>query len=221
MQNAGEIVRLCEAALRGAAAFSQATLLLADELNGDMQTAAAGAAADLRLYVAKQAAATVPDFAEGNLIWCMSVVALAVSHGVASGGLYHPSALALAALSAGPGSKLQRRLSSLLCSMVKVGRGSFACGAPKTAAARRATARDSLVFDQAAAAVTATAMIAGAPGVRQPCPPVSDGGDDSQSLVASMLPSVYILGRCCIGWSQQLIAIAGTAPSCGPGGQFL
>jgi hypothetical protein len=78
-----------------------------------------------------------------------------------------------------------------------------------------------LVFDQAAAAVTAAAMIAGAPGVQQPCPPVSDGGDDSQSVVASMLPNVYILGRCCIGWSQQLLAIACTAPSCGLGGQFL
>jgi hypothetical protein len=163
------------------------------------QTAATAetAVADLHASVAKQAAAAATELAEDNLTWCMGVIAPAISHDVASGGLHRPSALALAAMSAGPGSKLQRRLCSLLCSMVKLGRGPGVLQAPETAASAYAAAQGNLVD---AAAITAAVLMSDVACLQQACWPVGDGGSGgSLSGAAAMLPNVFILGRCCLG----------------------
>jgi hypothetical protein len=80
---------------------------------------------------------------------------------------HHPSALALAVISAGPGADLQQQLYSLLCSMVKVAHTPIAADVPRGTADQSLNARRCLCL---AAVTTAAALVAGAGAVQQPLP---------------------------------------------------
>jgi hypothetical protein len=150
--------------------------------------------------------------AESDLMWVAELVAAMIGHHIVDDSLQHPSALTLAAVSAGPGSDLQQQLFSLLCSMVKLGTapGHAAATAASSSVAASAAALqnndnlpeggDSLVgvlitwSDQliTVAASTAAVLVAGA---------VDAGAGDN---AIAMLPSLFILGRCCAWWAEQL-----------------
>jgi hypothetical protein len=114
-------------------------------------------------------------------------------------GNYHcPSPLVLLALSAGPGSKVERQLHSLLASMVKVSRCSML----------NATAR---LQCGSAAAFAASLLLDGAATLQQPvATAVRAGGatDCSKGYAAAnaRLPSVVIMGHCCRLWCEQLLS---------------
>jgi hypothetical protein len=54
-----------------------------------------------------------------------------------------------------------------------------------------------------AAASTAAAMLAGTAGLHQPCVD-GDGDGNSHAAATIMLPTVFILGRCCMRWAHGL-----------------
>jgi hypothetical protein len=107
---------------------------------------------------------------------------------------YRSSALALAAISAGPGSKLQQQLFTLLCSMVKVSAAPIVAGTAQCTADRSAPVwYQSLHLRQAlsgAAAITAAALVSGAGDIQQPCP--CDLGLVSHAAAVSQLPALFI-----------------------------
>jgi hypothetical protein len=112
----------------------------------------------------------------------------------------NPCPLALAAVAAGPGSKLQRRLFSLLCTKVKLGQTSPV--GSQTTASQSGTARYGLIK---AAVLNISAVVAGATCTQQSQPHSDDSGDrPAARSVVSMLPAVFIMGRCCMWWAEQL-----------------
>jgi hypothetical protein len=126
------VVRMYEALLRGAAASCAAVA----QMYADRGWAgAASAAAAQKLTLACVAAA------ELFLAWFGEAIARAVEHDVTTEFPHYPSAITLAALSAGPGSDLQRQLFSLLCTMVKLGRTPVPALVPKCAANASSVAR--------------------------------------------------------------------------------
>jgi hypothetical protein len=90
-------------------------------LHSECVTGGGGGAAASAAAAAKQTAASMAIAAQNNLLFLSSVMSSLVTFDMAPIVPQSPSALALAALSAGPGSQVQRQLFSLLCSMVKVG----------------------------------------------------------------------------------------------------
>jgi hypothetical protein len=100
MQTSTGVVPLCEALLRNAATLCEKAARLQDNM---------GAAA----AATKQAITLGVEDAEQHLQWLMRVFGTLVGHkviGSLPGTAHRPSALALAALSAGPRSDLQRQL---------------------------------------------------------------------------------------------------------------
>jgi hypothetical protein len=116
------------------------------------------------------------------------------------------SPLVLAALSAGPGSDLQRRLFSLLCSVVKL--SSTSVGDLITPVMSGATtpfqAKATLVV---AVASSAAALLVGAANMHQ-LHPQAEAGNDAETYrhaaVIVVLPALFILGCCCMQWAQHL-----------------
>ena len=200
MHYASGVVCLCEALLRDAAAASDA----AAQLHADRRWAAA---AGLDAAKAKKGAAACISAAENLFSQTAAAVAKLVGHEVHGQPPHHPSALALAALSAGPGSDLQQQLFSLLRTMVKLGHAPVPLEASNRNAKRSADARVSLVR---AAGNTAAALVACGKGAVVPRPVLAESAlparqsRDSHSAVTSKLPGLVILGSCCMAWAQQL-----------------
>jgi hypothetical protein len=186
VQSARDIVRLCEALLRDAAAMLQT----AAQFHNTFAAAV--------LTPVQQLTATVLRGAEDRLIWCTDVVDALVYQRTTGELPHRTSALALAAISSGPGSKLQQQLFSLLCSMVKLGVAPIHADAPQSTADKSLNARRCL---SRAAAVTAASLLELAGDKQQPC--FRNTGVDSQPAVVSQLPILFILGRSCICWAQE------------------
>ena len=201
MQYAAGVVRMCEALLRDAAASCAA----AAQLHTDREWAAAADAATAQKATSGLVTALGSLFSQ-----FAKAVASVAGHEVTGEPPHHPSALALAALAAGPGSDLQQQLYSLLCSMVKLGRAPIAAGAPSSIANKSAEAREGLVR---AAAHTAAALIVGDTGAEpQPDLASSTGSQMATGSAVSKLPGVFILGSCCMIWSYQLHNPVETVP---------
>ena len=199
MQTAGEVVRLCEALLRDAAATCEITI----QMYSDEWVAAAlddAAAAGTGAETAQQQIASKVASAEGLFSWLANFVATRTSHIVRGDLPHHPSALVLASLSAGPGSDLQRRLFSLLCTMVKFGSAPVQRIFPPFKDSESAYARSHLIR---AAVYTVAAVAAGATDMQQSCPP---GGANSQASAICTLPGLIMSGRCCMWWAKVLQA---------------
>jgi hypothetical protein len=204
LQNAGEVVHLCEVLLRDAADFCAAATQMHDD---GRVVSTAGASQQVT------ASGAVAGLADSHLRWSAKVACVLIGHQVppVAGCLpRYPSALALAALSAGSGSDLQQHLFSLLCTMVKVGRLSAGTSNP-TAPDASKPARADL---EGAAAFTAAAMLvlqqpvaatAAAPGMQAPHHPADAG--DSHAAATSRLPSMLVLGRCCLWWAKQVESV--------------
>jgi hypothetical protein len=199
VQTAREVVRLCEALLRDAAATCEITIqMYSDEWVAAALDDAAAAAAATGAETAQQQIASKVASAKGLFNWLANFVATRTSHIVRGDLPHHPSALVLAALSAGPGSGLQRQLFSLLCTMVKLGSAPVERIFPPSKDGESAYARSHLIR---AAVYTVAALIAGATDMQQWCPP---GGGSSQAAAIPTLPGLIIAGRCCMWWAKVL-----------------
>jgi hypothetical protein len=202
MQYAAGVMCLCEALLRHAAAASDA----AAQLHADRMWVAAAA-----MDAAKALKGTSACISASENLFSQTAASAAkvVGHEVHGELPHHPSALALAALSAGPASDLQQRLFSLLRSMVKLGLAAVPLAASNRNARRSAAARVGLVR---AAAHTAAALVACGNGAIVPRPVLAGSAlpararqsRDSHSAASSKLPGLFILGSCCMAWAQQL-----------------
>jgi hypothetical protein len=200
MQHAGGIVGVWEALLREAAAVYET----AAWVDGRKQVAAEAGGATME----QLPASCIASF-ERNLMFFADTSFSMTGHKVFGGYPHQPSALVLTALSAGPGSDLQQQLFSLLCTMVKLG------NTPVSSAAAPSVSRDTSIGFRirlvAAAASPAAALLIGEAGVDQPDPgPVAGSSDRHAAVASSRLPSLFILGRCCMFcpvcsyWAQQL-----------------
>jgi hypothetical protein len=188
VQHTGDVVQLFELLLHDAASMGGAAV----KLHNDRRVLATAATHQLTTRCI--------EAAEHSLVWFGRFLSAAIRH--PAGFAYSPDALALAALSAGPGSDLQRQLFSLLCSMVKLGSTPVVAIVSSTVPLAAGT-RDRLV---GAAAMAAAAWVA--EGLHQAH---ADGG--SQAAVVSMLPGLFILGRCCMQWAKVLQPDASPAGS--------
>jgi hypothetical protein len=200
VQNAGDVMRLCEVLLRDNAAVSDAVAQLQRSTTLTAATSVEATIPQIRT-VALVAAAAASRSSQVNLIAVGRVIAALLAHGATDRNSYHPSVLALAALSVDPGCDLQRQLFSLLYSMSKLScspvQGMLDTGNTSAAAAfRRMLSR--------AAAFTAAAFVAGDATKSQPQP----SGEDSDAATLSKLPSLFVLGSCCTRWAQQLRSVA-------------
>ena len=161
-QNAGQVVRMCEVLLRDAAAVREA----ATRLHGNRPTAAPVAQDPATACGAAAAALAAQD--EMCVISLMGMISGLIFHKaprVYTDAFPHcPSPLVLAALSAGPGSDLQRRLFSLLCTMVKLSSTTAGDMAIISTATVPTQAKECLVV---VAAHAAAALLAGAAAVHQ------------------------------------------------------
>jgi hypothetical protein len=95
---------------------------------------------------------------------------------------------------------VQRQLHSLLATMVKL------CGRNKCALSSTAA-----VQYRGAAVYAAVALLAGAAADNQPQQHAAAGAANcrpGKAAAVSMLPSVVILGRCCLQWAEQMQAEA-------------
>jgi hypothetical protein len=104
--------------------------------------------------------------AEENLSWIARIDDTLVYHlipPVAVKFPYYPSAMAVAALAAGPGSDLQQQLLSLLCTMAKLGSMRPAVIVPDSIATASLTARGRLT--RAAACTAAALAVLPPPGI--------------------------------------------------------
>jgi hypothetical protein len=181
MKHAGGLMRVCEALLREAPTICEIAALI----HANRQAAVGGAAA------ANQLTASLIARAVDDLIWVANAGVVLTRHLVCGNYPHAPSALALAALSAGPGSELQQQLLSLLSSMIKLGSSPVpAAAAPHISDDKFGQARNQLVI---VAASTAAALVTGA---------VDDGG--THGTAVSRLPGLFVLGRFCMWWGQQL-----------------
>jgi hypothetical protein len=162
-------------------------------------TAAVDATADKIQDFARMAGADQPiadSDAEGSMTALVGVLSILTNHRVTGDGEHHASVLALAALSAGPGSDLLRQLFSLLCTMAKVACASFDAKDP-------AKNWECLVT---AAASTAAAVIADSAGLAgsTTTDSGSSGSSGSHADAVPVLPALFILGRCCMHpWDQD------------------
>jgi hypothetical protein len=204
MVNAVEIISTFEAALRCLAAASLAAAACGA---GNVSTSATATAA----AVAAPAAPAAPAPRAHELLEDFSCVLGDVC--LQKMGYPHtPSPLVMSALAAGPGSEVQRQLYSLLATMVKVANqmasggcivGAFRdvacaqyCGAATDAAlALLAGPTGNPAAAAAAAAATAASAVAAA----------ANRSSDRAATIA-MLPSVVIIGRCCIQWANDMLA---------------
>ena len=216
-QNARDILHLMEALLRDAA--TRCDIMIQLHVADAVAAAMGGAGA------AQQVTAPAVLSADSMFNSLAEIIGNAIGHEVTRDSPHSPSALALAALSAGPGSKVQRQLFSLLGTMVKLDH----------AAVRANTAKKGSEGDQQqsavpvgqevkwvevteesvtarlqlgrAAAFTAAALLAGATGMQQVGAmggPQPGGDGHSHAAATAMLPSLYILGRYCMQRAQQM-----------------
>jgi hypothetical protein len=149
--------------------------------------------------------------AEDSLNELAGAVASVTAHHATGNFPHQYSALALAGLSAGPGSDLQQQLFSLLSSITKIGTAPVPAMVPRSTAEKSIRVKADLIK---AAGLTAAALVTGAVGMQQPDPSESGGGGGGSSggsgstpgpaVVMSLLPGVLIIGRCCICWARQL-----------------
>ena len=188
VQHAGDVVQMFELLLRDVASMGEAAIKLHYDSRGGTTAAT------------YQLTTRCIEAAEHSLMWFGRFLSLVIRH--PAGSAYSPDPLALAALSAGPGSDLQRQLFSLLCTMAKLGSTPVSAIVPSTAVVAAST-RDRLV---GAAAMAAAAWVA--EGLHQAH---ADGG--SQAAVVCMLPGLFILGRCCMQWAKVLQPDASPAGS--------
>ena len=198
MQNAGGVMRVCEALLREAPTICEIAALVHDnrQVAAAVAAAAAAVAAVGGAAAANQLTASLIARAVDDVMWVANAGVALTAHLVCGDYPHTPCALVLAALSAGPGSELQQQLLSLLCSMVKLGSSPVpAAAAPHISNDKFGRAKDNLVLT---AASTAAALATGA-------------ADDGEILGSahSRLPWVFILGRFCMWWGQQLHTDAG------------
>jgi hypothetical protein len=194
LQTAGEVVRLCEVLLRDAAAKCETTIQLYSKERVAAAAAAAGAETAQQLIESKVASD------EGLVNWLADFVATGSNHDVRGDFPHAPSALVLAALSAGPGSDLQQQLFSLLGSIVKLGTAPINPTVPLPTAGESVAARSNLVR---AAGSSVAALLAGATGTQQLC---AEGGSSRHAAGVYMLPGMIITGRCCLWWGKVLHA---------------
>jgi hypothetical protein len=191
MQTSTGVVPLCEALLRNAATLCEKAARLQDD------TGAAAAAT-------KKAFTLGVEDAEQHLQWLMRVFGTLVGHKVIGsfpGVAHRPSTLALAALSAGPGSDLQRQLFSLLCTMVKLGSAPAASMVPEGTLTASKSARNFLLVN---AAHTAVALLVGAQEGHQPSTDAAFGSHAASAV--PKLARVLIFGRCCMWWAHNMQA---------------
>jgi hypothetical protein len=199
MQNVGDVLRVCEALLRQAAAL-RATV---SQLHVDGRVAAGAASVPgVGTAAADQLAASTVSCAEDNMNTFVAVLSMVFLQEVTSNSTCMPSALVLAAQSAGPGSDLQRQLFSCLYSMLKLSSvpvPSSHCLTGFTAA----TAAAARTWLSRAAANTAAALVTDDAHIQQGS---HDAGDTQAAAAVSKLPGLFILGRCCMRWAQGLQA---------------
>jgi hypothetical protein len=98
------------------------------------------------------------------------------------------SALVMLARAAGPGSREQRQLYSLLCSLLKA--------SPAVRSQVQTQLWDSAAF-------AASALLAGDVGVKQGQQQAAGASNTSPAGAVALLPSVFILGRCCLESAGQ------------------
>jgi hypothetical protein len=201
-----DVVRLCEALLRDAAAVRE-TVAQACDAESFQWLATAGGAAPAQQFIEVYKAAVTDDmFALAQIV--ASLVAAADSNGCSSP--YHPSQLALAALSAGSGSDLLQQLFSLLCSMAKLSDALGVGNEPRrTQSQAEITARTRGCLMSAAAKAAALIVGADAAGQQQPHP--HDVTSHAAAATVSKLPGLFVLGRCCMAWGQDLQGFASKA----------
>ena len=133
VQIAARVACMCEVLLpvREASALCETAAL---------SLAAAGTAAAQQLNMWGVAVA------EEHLHWLMQLSGSLVGHNETGIFLCQSSALTLAAISAGPGSDLQRQLFSLLCTMVKLGSAPVGSMVAQSIADKSGTARINLLI---------------------------------------------------------------------------
>jgi hypothetical protein len=188
MQHATGIVCFYEALLRDAATLCET----AAQLEKDRGSAAAAPAAAAQLQMSGAEAA------EEHLQKLMRMISALGGHDVTGSFPHKPSALALAALSAGPGSDLQRQLFSLMCTMVKLGNAAVSDMISQATAGKSAAGCRGLVR---AAAHTAAALLEGARGT---CQRSTDGGSHVAAAAVSMLAGLFVFGWCCLWWAEGM-----------------
>ena len=207
MQNLGDVLHVWEALLREAAVL-RAT---AAQLYADGRIAAAVASVPgVGTAAGDELAASIVSAAESNMDNLVAALSTVFVQEVTGDSTHTPSVLVLALQSAGLGSDLQRQLFSCLCSMAKLSSLPGCNNSCPTAfwAKSLITARSWL---SRAAANTAAAFVTGDADPQQP----PHEAEDTQTVaVVSKLPSLFILGRCCMQWAQELQADPSLASPC-------
>jgi hypothetical protein len=193
LANAVRIISFFEAVLRSEVAlYDAATIATAAAGSGTAAATSTGGAAAL----APQGATAVGKQLQHD----SNAFSMLCFHG------YDPhqrGPLVLLALAAGPGSRVQRQLHSLLATMVKLGGSGKGPLGSKAALQYRAAAGYAASALLAGAAAADNQQLAGAAA--------ATGATDSSSghaAAVTMLPSVVILGRCFMQWAEQLQAEA-------------
>jgi hypothetical protein len=202
LPHADDITSILEGGLRLVANYAAAATAAAAAAAATAVGATATAAGAAASAAADAAAATAAE-ACGSL-W--SNAAILVLSGLRHRGAYrgykcYPPPLVNLALAAGPGSQVQRQLYSLLTTLVKLsGWGMLEDRARLQLCAAVTDAALVLLADaaekqqqQAEAATVAAAAAAGEVGC-------------SSDTATAVLPSVFLLGRCCMTWAELLQA---------------
>jgi hypothetical protein len=186
MQNARDVVRQLDMLLRHATARCEAAAVLSSGL---------GAAASATAPQPR----TTPgvDVAEHHVTEYAGLVTALVTHDMTGSLPHHHSALALAAISAGPGSDLQQQLFSLLCTMVKLGSTPVANTLPEDAGKGAHQARAWL---RDGAALTAAALLADA----------ACGHLHNPHEGVTLMPQF----PCCLVYSSWAAAVCGGCMTC-------
>jgi hypothetical protein len=202
MAHAVSIIRIFEEALRSAAALRVAAAAAT--------TAAGGVVAGAAPTDAAVAAASDPFTKMQFFPSVRRCCHRRCCHGTieGSGPEYIPSPLVLLALAAGPGSQVQRQLHSLLATMVKLSgyKSTLLDGTGLSASLAAAAAASLLLGDATKKQQQRLPHCAGLLAAAA----VETGCSSSPAAAVAELPTLFILGRCCMQWGD----VAGGCPVC-------